>query len=272
MINSKLPKKQPALVVKDLSVSTLGREDLVLNKISFGVEAGETLGVVGESGSGKTTLARSIMRQEQPLQIVSGSIQCAGMDLVLTSTKTMRALRGRQIAMVEQDPIAAFDPLFTVGDQIKEFVSTHREAIALAAGVTPDQALNAQLKRLEKFGISEPENAIRYWPHQWSRGMLQRALFSMATAPIPGLLILDEPTAALDTPVADRLVTDVGRLGKESGVATLLITHDLSLAATACDRILVLRDGEIVELNDTATLLSAAQTAYARALIASAAW
>ena len=262
----------PPLVVEALFVSAPGRERPVLDDISLTVAAGETLGVVGESGSGKTTLARCIMRQEQPLTITGGTLQCAGHDLAHVSEKTMRSLRGRRIALVEQDPLAAFDPLFTIGDQIREFVAAHREAIAASANVSPSQALTVQLQRLETFGIKDPLNALRAWPHQWSRGMLQRALFALATAPVPDVLILDEPTAALDTPVADRLIAEVRRLAKDRGVAIILITHDLGLAATACDQILVLRHGESIEMAETAALLGDARTDYARALIASAAW
>ena len=174
--------------------------------------------------------------------------------------------------MVEQDPLAAFDPLFTIGDQVEEFVAAHNEAIAIAANAAPADALGATFGRLESFGVRDARNTVRAWPHQWSRGMLQRALFALATAPVPDLLILDEPTAALDAPVADRLVADVKRLAKTHGVATILITHDLGLAATACDRILVLHDGEPVETGETAALLANARTRYARALIESAAW
>ena len=262
----------PALVVEALTVSAAGRAQPVLDSISLTVAVGETLAVVGESGSGKTTLARCIMRQERPLTIVGGALRFAGDDLVHASERTMRSLRGRRIALVEQDPLAAFDPLFTVGDQIEEFVAAHVQAIAAFAGVPSARALAAQLQRLESFGITDATNAVRAWPHQWSRGMLQRALFALATAPVPDVLILDEPTAALDAPVADRLIADVRRLAKERGVATILITHDLGLAATACDRILVLRDGEAVETGETAVLLGDARTDYARALVASAAW
>ena len=271
-ITSRVGTMAPALVVEALTVSAPGRERPVLDSVSLTVAAGETLGVVGESGSGKTTLARCIMRQERPLTIIGGSLWFADDDLVQAPARTMRALRGRRIALVEQDPLAAFDPLFTIGDQIEEFVASHRHAIAAAASVPPAEALAAQFERLESFGVRDAANAVQAWPHQWSRGMLQRALFALATAPAPGLLILDEPTAALDAPVADRLVADVRRLASAHGVATILITHDLGLAATACDRILVLRHGEPNELDDTAALLGDARTEYTRALVASAAW
>ncbi|MEM6462320.1 MAG: ABC transporter ATP-binding protein [Pseudomonadota bacterium] len=262
----------PALVVENLTVSAAGRAQPLLDSISITVSAGETLGVVGESGSGKTTLARCIMRQEPPLTIVGGALRFAGVDLVQEKERTMRSLRGRRVALVEQDPLAAFDPLFTIGYQIEEFVASHREAIAASARVSTAQALTAQFDRLESFGIRDARMAVRAWPHQWSRGMLQRALFALATAPVPELLILDEPTAALDAPVADRLIADVRRLARERGVATILITHDLGLAATACDRLLVLRHGEAVETAETEVLLGDPSTDYTRALVASAAW
>ncbi|MEM7178075.1 MAG: ABC transporter ATP-binding protein [Pseudomonadota bacterium] len=262
----------PVLAVEDLTVCAHPGARLVLDRVSFTIAPGETLGVVGESGSGKTTLARCLMRQQQPLSIDGGGIWFAGADLARATERTMRTLRGRHIALVDQDPIAAFDPLFTIGDQIGEFVTSHRTAIATAAGVATAEALDATLGRLESFGVRDAAAAVHAWPHQWSRGMLQRALFALATAPAPELLILDEPTAALDAPVADRLVADLARLAKVRGVATILITHDLGLAATACDRILVLRNGTMVEMGETAALLGNARTDYARALVASAMW
>lgn len=262
----------PVLAVQGLTVSAPHRLRPILNDVSFSVAGGETLGIVGESGSGKTTLARCLMRQEQPLTITAGEILFAGNDLAQATSRTIQFLRGRHVALVEQDPIAAFDPLFSVGAQIAEFVDAHRTAIASAANVKSAQALSATLSRLQSFGVRYAAEAVRAWPHQWSRGMLQRALFALATAPAPDLLILDEPTAALDAPVADRLVTDIARLAKANKMATVLITHDLGLAATACDSILVLRDGHPIEMGETGALLGNARSSYTRALVASAAW
>lgn len=266
------PNKQTVLRVEDLTVLARGRHQPVLDTISLAVAAGETLGIVGESGSGKTTLARCLMRQEAPLEIAAGRIVFAEHDLTTLPQRAVRRLRGREIAMVEQDPIGAFDPLFTVGDQIAEFVTTHRTAVAAAANVPSADALRATYDRITAFGVPDAVAAARAWPHQWSRGMLQRALFALATATAPKVLILDEPTAALDAPVADKLVADMRRLAETEGVATVLITHDLGLAAIACDRILVLRHGEMIETGSTIDLLGAAQTDYARALVASSAW
>ncbi len=268
-----MPSAAPVLVVDDLSVSAPGSTRLVLDSVSLRVAAGETLGIVGESGSGKTTLARRLMRQERPLNIIGGAIRFAGDDLAQASMRTMRALRGLRIALVEQDPIATFDPLFTVGDQITEFVVSHRDVIVDASAVAPAAALGVSLNRLQAFGVRDTT-----WPHQWSRGMLQRALLALATAPAPDLLVLDEPTAALDAPVADRLVAGIARLARARGLATVLITRDLGFSATTCGRILVLRDGVPVETGETKVLLEDARTDYARArararaLVASAAW
>ncbi|MEO1532665.1 MAG: ATP-binding cassette domain-containing protein [Pseudomonadota bacterium] len=266
------PEGRAVLRVEDLTVLARGEERPVLDQVSLSVAAGETLGIVGESGSGKTTLARCIIRQEAPLALAGGSIRLLDEELSGLSQRAMRQLRGRRVAMVEQDPIGAFDPLFTVHDQIAEFVGAHRAAVAAAAGVPPSSALAKTFERIEAFGVPDAARAARAWPHQWSRGMLQRALFALASAPAPALLILDEPTAALDAPVADRLVADIRRLAHAEGVATMLITHDLGLAAIACDRILVLRNGRMIETGPTAALLGAARTDYARALVESAAW
>lgn len=253
-------------------VAARGRDHPVLAGVSLALSRGETLGIVGESGSGKSTLARAIVRLEAPLALSGGQILLSGEDLSNLSRRRLRALRGRTIGLVPQDPLGAFDPLFPVGAQVRAFVRTHRAAIARAAGTTPDAALAATHQRIEAFGVKNAKTVGRQRPDAFSRGMLQRVLFALATAPAPDLLVLDEPTAALDAPVADRLLTDVARLAGSVGTATLLITHDLSLAALAADRILVLKDGRVVETAPTAHLIARPQSAYTQRLVASGAW
>ncbi|MEO1724297.1 MAG: ATP-binding cassette domain-containing protein [Pseudomonadota bacterium] len=263
---------EAVLSVEDLVVRARGRPQPVLGGVSLGVAPGEVLGLVGESGSGKSTLARSILRLEAPLSIEGGRIWFGGEDLVAASGRRLRALRGRRIGLVPQDPLGAFDPLFTVGSQVRAFVGAHRGAIASAARVAPNAALDATFRRIEAFGLPDPERAGRERPSAFSRGMLQRVLFALATATAPDLLVLDEPTAALDAPVADRLIADLARLAKTGGTGTILITHELSLAALAADRILVLKDGAVVETASTAQFVARPDSDYARRLVASGAW
>lgn len=258
------------LRVEDLVVSAPSRARPVLAGVSLHVARGETLGIVGESGSGKSTLARTILRLEAPLILVSGRVELAGEDVSRAPPKRLRALRGRRVGLVPQDPLGAFDPLFTLGSQIAEFVAAHRDAIAAAAGTARADALEATYKRIEASGVRQARAAARGRPDTFSRGMLQRVAFALATAPAPAVLVLDEPTAALDAPVADQLIADVARLSAGAGTGTILITHDLALAALAADRILVLKDGEVVESAPTARLIAAPDSAYTRRLVASA--
>ena len=260
------------LHVEDLVVTAPGRRHPILSGVSRQLSQGETLGIGGESGSGKSTLARSILRLEAPLSIASGQILVAGDDVVRASRTELRVLRGRRVGLLPQDPLAALDPLFTVGSQIAEFVQTHRDAVAAAAGTTPDHALAATYRRIEAFGVHNAKAVASSRPDAFSRGMLQRVLFALATAPAPPILVLDEPTAALDAPVADQLIADVARLSSTASTATILITHDLSLAALAADRILVLKDGAVVESAPTHHLIAQPESAYARRLVASGAW
>ncbi len=260
------------LTVADLVVTAPGRRPPVLQGVSFSVVRGETLGIVGESGSGKSTLARCLLRLEAPLAIASGRIDVAGEDLAAASRQRLGTLRGRRIGWVPQDPFGAFDPLCSVGAQVRAFVATHREAIAAAAGTGPAGALAATFQRIAAFGVADPVSAARRRPDALSRGMLQRILFAMATATAPDLLVLDEPTAALDAPVADRLVADMARLAENAGTATILITHDLSLAALAAHRILVLKGGTVVETAPTAALIARPASAYTQRLVDSGAW
>lgn len=263
---------ETVLSVEDLVVRAPRRPHPVLAGVSLALARRETLGIVGESGSGKSTLARAVARLEAPLAIASGRIGFLGEDLAKAPRHRLRGLRGRRIGLVPQDPVGAFDPLFTVGAQVRAFVATHRDAIAAAAGTSPAGALCATLERIEAFGVVDAASAGRVLPGAFSRGMLQRVLFALATATAPDLLVLDEPTAALDAPVADRLVADVARLAAEAGTGTILITHDLSLAALSADRILVLKNGTVVETGPTADLVARPETPYARRLVASGAW
>ncbi len=273
------PDPAPAMLeIEGLTVAPPdGRATPILNRVSLSVGAGEIVGLVGESGSGKSTIARCLMRLEAPLAIRSGRLSFRGRDLVRVSQREMRRLRGREIALVQQDPIGALDPVFTLGSQLREFADTHRPALrdpqpngtAGGNGKVMEAAIDTVLGRV---GIDRPARRHRQFPHQWSRGMLQRVLFAMAAWPAPGLLVLDEPTAALDLPIADRLLEDLSALVARHDLAVLLITHDLSTAAQVCHRIAVLHQGCLVDSGPARTVLSSPSHDYTRSLVASAAW
>src|SRR6266403_5695273 len=223
------------LRVADLSVrlKTAHGSFLPVDRISFDLERGGTLGLIGESGSGKTTVALSLLRLLPPGAQTSGRIEVCGEDVLAMSGDALARIRGSRIAMVFHDPLAAFNPVLRVGTQIAEAVRVHRSA-------SRKDSRAAARDLLLRVGLAG-EDAGSY-PHQLSGGMRQRALIAMALACGPALLVADEPTSALD-PVAQVGIVDLLRRLREEGVALLLATHDLGLAARLCDRIAVLYAG-----------------------------
>ena len=266
----------PMLQIDGLTVAPPGRRDQpILDGVSLSLARGEVVGLVGGSGSGKSTIARCLLRLEAPLAIRSGRIRFEGQDLVTLPPREMRRLRGRRIALVQQDPIGALDPIFTLGSQIRAFADTHGPSLTdpRTGGDRNGQPMEGCIDTLlSGVGIDRPARRHRQYPHQWSRGMLQRTLFAMAAWPAPPLLVLDEPTAALDPPIADRVLEDVATLVDRHGVGVLLITHDLAIAAQICDRIAVLHRGRIVEAGPAGTILSKPSHDLTRNLVTSAAW
>ena len=233
----------PLLVVKDLSVSFCGDEGLVraVGGVSFSVERREIVGVVGESGSGKSQTLLAIMGLiNSPNAIVSGSIRFMGQELVGLNRRALDAIRGRQIAMIFQDPMSALTPVHTIGNQIGEQVRAHEKASARAARARAVQLLDA-------VGIANPGRVVDAYPHQLSGGMRQRAVIAMALSCNPALLVADEPTTALDVTVQAQILDLIGRLRDEFGSAVILVTHDLGVVAEVADRVLVMYGGRFVE-------------------------
>lgn len=212
-----------------------------VDDLSLYVNSGETLGIVGESGSGKTMTAMSIMNMiENPGKIESGRILFEGSDLLQKTEDEMIKLRGGDIAMVFQDSLSSLNPTMTVGDQIARVIRYHG-----CAG-------NSEIKRkvielLTKVGIPEPERRYKNYPHEFSGGMRQRALIAMAISSDPKLLILDEPTTALDVTIEAQIFELIDALKSQTDMGIILITHDLSVVANTCDRVLVMYAGKPVE-------------------------
>ncbi len=248
------------LAIENLSLAA-GSVQLTSN-ISLSIRSGEMVGLVGESGCGKSVTALSILRllPEPQIRIASGRILFDGRDLAILPQRAMTALRGRSIGMIFQEPMTSLNPVFTVGAQIAEPLLIHLKMSAVAA-----RTRAADL--LDRVGIDEPRRMLDRYPHQLSGGQRQRVMIAIAIACEPKLLIADEPTTALDVTVQAQVLALVDTLRREMGLACLLITHDLGVVATVCDRVLVMYAGRIVEQGPVASLLTAPRHRYTRALI-----
>jgi len=256
----------PLLRVEDLRVSyrtATGSVDAVRG-VELTVAPGEVVAVVGESGSGKSTLAHAVIGLlPDNGRVLGGRIQLAGQELIGLAEKPMRALRGRRIGFIPQDPAISLNPVHKIGAQIAEVLRTHRLADRRAA------ALDA-VELLATAGIPDPRARAEQYPHTLSGGMRQRVLIAIAIAARPQLLIADEPTSALDVTVQRQILDHLDSLTSESGTAMLLITHDLGVAADRADRIVVMHQGRIVEHGSVDHVLRRPEHAYTRTLIASA--
>ena len=253
------------LSVRDLKVSfrTEVGPVRVLDGVSFDVAEGEVLGIVGESGSGKTVTMLAVMALiTDPNARIEGSIRFRGQELVGLPNAQMRRLRGREMAMIFQDPMTALTPVYTIGAQIAEQVLTHQK-------VSKSQAWARAVALLAEVGIPRPDEAVHRFPHQLSGGMRQRAVIAMALSCNPALLIADEPTTALDVTVQAQILDLIRRLRETHGSAVVFITHDLGVMAELADRIQVMYAGRIVERAPAAALFATPRHPYTRALLAS---
>ena len=251
----------PLLEVTDLHVSFAGKE--VVRGINFSIARGEKLALVGESGSGKTVTALSLLRLVQDA-VISGQAKFAGPenvgDLLSLPERALRGIRGRDIAMIFQEPMTALNPLFSVGDQIAE-------VLQLKQGLAQAVSVQAAIKLLADTGITEAERRANSFPHQLSGGQRQRAMIAMALACRPQLLLADEPTTALDVTLRGQILDLLSDLQRRNGMAVLLITHDLNLVRRFADRVAVMENGHIVEQGAVAEVFARPQHAYTRKLI-----
>jgi peptide/nickel transport system ATP-binding protein/oligopeptide transport system ATP-binding protein len=209
--------------------------------VDFEVAAGEAVGVVGESGSGKSLSMLAVMRLlGAPARTTGGRVMFDGQDLLTVGEDRMRAIRGRDIAMVFQDPQSSLNPALTIGRQISDVVRAHRK-------VSPSEARRIAAEALERVGIREAGKRLDAYPHEFSGGMRQRALIAMAIACRPRLLIADEPTTALDVTVQAQIVDLIAELRRDLGIAVIFISHNLQLVAEIVDRVVVMYGGKVVE-------------------------
>ena len=252
--------------VRDLRVSfRLGKSRVVeaVKGVSFDVPENGTVALVGESGSGKSVSAMSIVRLLPDNAIVGPNSQVlfGGRDLLREPVEHLRAIRGKDISVVFQEPMTSLNPVFTVGDQIAEVLQLH-------LGLTRRQTADRVLELMNEVGIPEPKARVDAYPHELSGGQQQRVMIAMAIACEPKLLIADEPTTALDVTVQRQILDLVARLQQKHRMSVLFISHDLGVVGEIADRVVVMRDGQVRENGDVASIFSAPQDAYTKALLA----
>ena len=231
------------LSVRDLKTSffTHVGEVKAVRGISFDVNEGEVLGIVGESGSGKSVTSLSIMGLLQyPGRVVDGEILLNGEDILTYSKDQMRKVRGKEIAMIFQDPMTSLNPVYTIGNQVMEMILEHEK-------MTKREARERAIEMLKLVGIPAAEKRIDSYPHEFSGGMRQRVMIALALSCNPKLLIADEPTTALDVTIQAQILSLIKSLNKQFGMTTMLITHDLGVVATVCDKVAVMYGGLIME-------------------------
>jgi len=256
----------PLLQVKNLQTHFYTQDGVVkaVDGVSFEVDKGETLGIVGESGSGKSVTSLSVMRliPSPPGKIVGGQILFDGDDLLKYSEEEMRHIRGKDIAMIFQDPMTSLNPVLTVGRQITESLELHMK-------MTGKEARNRAAELLAMVGIPSPEKRLEDYPHQFSGGMRQRVMIAMALSCNPQLLIADEPTTALDVTIQAQILELIGKLQDELGMAVIVITHDLGVVAGMADRVNVMYAGRVIEEGPTNQIFADPRMPYTIGLLQS---
>ena len=257
------PGPEPVLDVRDLVVE-FATEDgplRAVDHVSFSVGRGEIVGLVGESGAGKTLTSEAILGLIRPPGRVSGAVRFRGRDLLALDEATLARIRGKDIAMIFQNPGASLNPVFRVGDQLVETMALH---LGEGRGALRRRALEI----LTRVGIPSAAARVRDYPHQFSGGMAQRVMIGMGVACAPALLVADEPTTALDVTIQAQVLSLIRRLARELGMAVLLVSHDLGIVSQMCHRVIVMYAGRVVEEASVAAVFRAPAHPYTRALIA----
>jgi oligopeptide/dipeptide ABC transporter ATP-binding protein len=258
--------KEKVLEVRNLKTHFNTRNGLVkaVDGVDFDVKKGEILAIVGESGCGKSVMSQSILRLigQKKSEMMSGEILYKGENLLEKSETEMRGLRGKEIAMIFQDPMTSLNPVYTVGSQIAEVPMIHEKA-------DKKSAWKKAIDMIKKVGIPSPESRATQYPHQFSGGMRQRGVIAMSLACNPDLLIADEPTTALDVTIQAQVLDLLRNLRDETNAAIVLITHDLGVVAEFCDSVAVMYAGKIVEKSSVEELFANPQHPYTKGLLGS---
>lgn len=251
------------LEIKDekLSFFTPAGEVKALNGVSFSMNEGEVLGIVGESGSGKSVTAYSIMGlTAYPGKLIGGTIYFNGHQIEKMSEKEMRKIRGNEVSIIFQDPMTSLNPVYTIGNQITEVIRLH-------TGKSKKEAYDRAKELLELVGINEPTKRLKQYPHELSGGMRQRVMIAIALACEPKLLIADEPTTALDVTIQAQILELIQELRQKLGMSIIMITHDLGVVASMCERIAVMYAGHIVEYGTADEIFYEPKHEYTKGLI-----
>jgi oligopeptide/dipeptide ABC transporter ATP-binding protein len=258
--------RERLIQLKNLTTHFFTPEGVVkaVERVSFGIGKGRTLGVLGESGCGKSVTALSIMRliPDPPGKILEGEVEFDGSDLLKISPAAMRGVRGKEIAMIFQEPMTSLNPVYTIGDQIAETYVIHQ-------GMNKAEAFQRAVEMLHLVGIPSPERRVHEYPHQLSGGMRQRAMIAMAMACRPKLLIADEPTTALDVTIQAQILDLMLGLQEEVGMAIMIITHDLGVISEVSDEVVVMYAGQVVEYASIETIFLQPRHPYTLGLMAS---
>ena len=255
----------PVLTAEDVTVRFTGRDATVnaVNGVSFTLEAGEVLCILGESGSGKSVTLRALMRLLPARRTqLSGRIELAGRDVMAMGHRTLADLRGTEVGMIFQEPMVAFDPVYTVGRQIAETIIRHE-------GTSRGEARRRAIDLLDRVRIPSPERRLRAYPHELSGGMRQRAMIALALCCNPSLLLADEPTTALDATVQIQILLLLRELQRELGMAVIFVTHDVGVAVEIGDRIAVMYGGRFVETGPVREIMHNPRHPYTRGLLSS---
>jgi peptide/nickel transport system ATP-binding protein len=248
------------LAVQNLSVSYAGALSPSIADVSFNLEAGEIIGVVGESGSGKTTLGLALLGLLPWNASFKGSVQFDGTEILGASERQLRPLRGTQLSTIVQNPATALNPSFSIGSQIVALLRRH-------LNLTKTEARSLAIDWLDRVGISEPKKRMNSYSHQLSGGMNQRVVIAMALALSPRLVIADEPTSALDVTVQAAVLGLITELIEGSGSSMVLVTHDLGVIAQMCSRVIVMKDGRVLEVGEVDQIFHAPRNPYTKHLL-----
>ena len=257
--------KELLLSVKDLQVSffTHAGEVKAVGGISYDLHRGEVMGIVGESGSGKSVEAYSIMGLLQsPGKVIGGTIELDGENVLEYSKEQMRKMRGNRISMIFQNPMTCLNPVYTIGNQIAEALTTHKK-------LSREETNNAVIEILKLVGIPNPEKRIKQYPHELSGGMRQRVMIALALICEPDLLIADEPTTALDVTIQAQILELMREIQRKTGMAIIFITHNLGVVAEICDKVSVMYAGKIIETGTVDDIFYSAGHPYTKGLLRS---